>query len=203
VGLRERAKQEKLARIVDAARKLFTEQGYEATTTAAIAEAAGVGAGTLFLYAASKEDLLVLVFRGELGRIWDDAFATLRDDEPLLVQLTALFDQVVAVHERDPALARAFLKELLFVSDAERAGVSEFMNGLMDRLAGLVRRAQARGELDPDLPPRALATNLFAVYFHLMQCRYGGYLDPAELPGRLHSAVELQLRGLGEPHRRG
>ena len=122
---------------------------------------------------------------------------------PLLAQLTVIFDEVISVHERDPALARAFLKELLFVSDAERPGVTEFMDRLMDRLAGLVRHAQERGELDDDLPPRALATNLFAVYFHLMQCRYGGYLDADDLPGRLRSALELQLRGLTREQRTG
>ena len=65
-GRRERNKQEKLARIVGAARALFRDQGFTETTTQQIAEAADIGAGTLFLYARSKEDLLVMVFRDEM-----------------------------------------------------------------------------------------------------------------------------------------
>src|SRR5690606_13426713 len=60
-GRREQIKQEKLGRIVRAAATLFSERGFAATTTQAIAEEAGIGAGTLFLYVRSKHDLLVRV----------------------------------------------------------------------------------------------------------------------------------------------
>jgi AcrR family transcriptional regulator len=51
------------ARIVDAARKVLSEQGYSATTIKAIARAAGVAPGLVHYYFASKEDLLVEVLR--------------------------------------------------------------------------------------------------------------------------------------------
>jgi AcrR family transcriptional regulator len=56
---RERNKRDKLARIVAAARALFQTQGYDKTTTQQIARAAEIASGTLFLYAKSKEDLLL------------------------------------------------------------------------------------------------------------------------------------------------
>src|ERR1700687_1389220 len=55
-GLRERNKQEKLERIQHSARVLFTHKGFEETTTREIARRAGVGAGTLFLYAKDKRE---------------------------------------------------------------------------------------------------------------------------------------------------
>jgi AcrR family transcriptional regulator len=61
-GRREQNKQEKLARIAAAAKALFAAKGFAQTTTQEIAERAEIGAGTLFLYAKSKEDLLVMVF---------------------------------------------------------------------------------------------------------------------------------------------
>jgi len=57
---REQNKAEKRGRIIAAARALFAHKGFEATTTLEIAEAAGVAAGTLFLYAKTKDDLLIL-----------------------------------------------------------------------------------------------------------------------------------------------
>jgi AcrR family transcriptional regulator len=193
---RELAKADKLARIVAAATKLFDERGFEATTTAAITEAAGIGAGTLFLYVKSKDDLLVLVFREELSRIWDDAFAAVRNRGTLADQLSKLFGHVIAVHEQDPALTRAFLKELMFVSETERRGVTEFMDRWLDRLAALLAAAQERGALSPEVSPRVLANNLWSLYFHALQCRYGGYLSAAALPRRVKEAIELQLRGI-------
>ena len=45
-------------RIIDAARQLFAANGFEASTTRDIADAAGIASGTLFNYFATKEDIL-------------------------------------------------------------------------------------------------------------------------------------------------
>jgi AcrR family transcriptional regulator len=60
-GRRERNKQEKLDRITAAATELFAERGVDEVTTQEIADKADIGAGTLFLYAKSKGELLLLV----------------------------------------------------------------------------------------------------------------------------------------------
>jgi AcrR family transcriptional regulator len=183
---------------------LFEEHGFEGTTTGAIARAAGIGTGTLFLYFRSKEDLLVAVFREEVGQAWDDAFALVDDGAPLLDQLLTAFNAVVAYHERDPRLARAFLKELLFVGEPVGGDVRRFMAAFLKRLDRLLRAAQSRGALDPAVPTRTLGANLFAAYYTLVQQRHTGQLGPAELTGRLAESFSLQLRGLipepGSPH---
>jgi|GEM_PF-575066 len=61
LGRRDRAKREKRDRILRAAGDLFSRQGYAATTTAQIAEAADVAHGTLFRYATTKAELLLMV----------------------------------------------------------------------------------------------------------------------------------------------
>jgi AcrR family transcriptional regulator len=58
--------------ILRAARKLFAEQGYAATTTAEIAEAAGVTAGALFHHFDGKTGLFRSVFESLEGEM--DAF---------------------------------------------------------------------------------------------------------------------------------
>src|SRR5215207_811417 len=61
VGRRERNKQAKLERIIAAASELFAEHGVDEVTTQQIAEKADIGTGTLFLYARTKGELLLLV----------------------------------------------------------------------------------------------------------------------------------------------
>jgi AcrR family transcriptional regulator len=56
-GLRERKKQQTRERIVSVARERFVRQGYEATTTAEIAELADVSPSTLFNYFPTKSDV--------------------------------------------------------------------------------------------------------------------------------------------------
>jgi AcrR family transcriptional regulator len=54
---RQRQKDEKRDAILAAARSVFAEKGYEGSTIADIAKEAGVAAGTVYLYYASKTDL--------------------------------------------------------------------------------------------------------------------------------------------------
>ncbi|MBX3530619.1 MAG: TetR family transcriptional regulator [Rhizobiaceae bacterium] len=63
-GLRERKKQETLRRITEAGLKLFSTDGYEATTLDAIAAEAGISRRTFFHYFKSKDDILLSLQRG-------------------------------------------------------------------------------------------------------------------------------------------
>lgn len=64
----QQAKEESRARILEKAAKLFVVQGFEATTTRDIAQAAQVAAGTLFNYFPSKETLGMTLVAETLGR---------------------------------------------------------------------------------------------------------------------------------------
>src|SRR5450830_1360819 len=65
-GRRERSMDNKRVRIFEAAATLFTERGYDAVGTLEIAERADVAAGTVFRYASSKAELLLMVYNREL-----------------------------------------------------------------------------------------------------------------------------------------
>ena len=196
-GRRERGKRAKLVRIKRAARALFSRRGFDATTTRAIASAADIGAGTLFLYAGSKEDLLVMIFREEVGAAVDRAVATV-PAASLVDQIMHLFGAIIAHHAENPALARIFVKELPFVADT-RHGVEDFIRNLFARMAALVEAAQSRGELRRDVVPRLLAENLFALLFQRLQQWLSGRKPlTIDIRPRVREALELQLRGLGQ-----
>src|SRR5215475_6534695 len=57
-GLRERKKQATREALIRAGMELFIERGYDETTLAEIADAAGVSTRTIFAYFPSKEDIL-------------------------------------------------------------------------------------------------------------------------------------------------
>jgi AcrR family transcriptional regulator len=200
-GRIERSKRDKLDRIKRAARKLFGRKGFEATTTREIAAAADIGAGTLFLYAGTKEDLLVLIFREDMSRVVTDALATM-PSRPLLDQVLHLFGAMIALHERDRGLARVFVRELPFVED-RRHGVAEMVGAQLAGIANLIEQAKSRGELRADVPVTRLAHSLFALFFFQLQRWLGS--DPAtsrQRDERLRAALKLQLDGLrNEPLR--
>lgn len=82
-GLRERKKRETHKRIARAARKLFLERGFEATTIDEIAAAASVSRRNFFHYFSSKEDAL-FAWREEIRTALTDAIAAQGPDEPLV-----------------------------------------------------------------------------------------------------------------------
>jgi AcrR family transcriptional regulator len=61
-GLRERKKQQTRQAIHEAAMKLFAERGYDATTIADIADAAGISPRTFFSYFSAKEEAVFQKF---------------------------------------------------------------------------------------------------------------------------------------------
>lgn len=97
IGLRERKKQATREAIVRAGLELFIERGYDQTTLAEIAEAAGVSTRTIFAYFPSKEDILFATFHR-----MRDALVQALDERPAGVDaLTALRDFILSsAHEK-------------------------------------------------------------------------------------------------------
>src|SRR4051812_17485719 len=65
----------KAARILDSARELVLDYGVRKVTVGEIARTAGVGKGTVYLYWAAKEDLILGLFARELLTFLDEIIA--------------------------------------------------------------------------------------------------------------------------------
>jgi AcrR family transcriptional regulator len=195
-GLRERNKREKLARIRAAARSLFAKRGFEATTAREIAEKAGIGTGTLFLYVRDKRELLFLTFEEDARRIFAEGSAAAAKERDVVAQLMALFGRFIAYYARDPSHSKALLQELFFREhDSERMGRLTLEFGA--HVAELVAKAQARGALRADVPPMLAANALFAHYAYWVQGWLGaGIVSREGVEDGLRRALELQLDGL-------
>src|ERR1700738_2444364 len=63
------ARAEKRRRILDAAVRVFAQEGFYNAKVARIAEVAGVADGTIYLYFKSKDDLLISLFEDRMERV--------------------------------------------------------------------------------------------------------------------------------------
>lgn len=195
-GLRARQKADKRERLRAAAWELFTTQGFDDTTTREVAERAGVAAGTLFLYASDKADLLFLVFEHRLAETVDDAFRALPRGS-LKHQLLFLFGRVFEMYEKSPDLARKFVKELPGANgpNAERVNGMTFV--FLQRLAAVVEEAAKRGELREDVPALLAARTIFAIYYMgLLSWLFGFDSLDAALESTISTSFDLLLGGL-------
>ena len=131
-------------RLIVAARELFARRGL-AVSMDEIARHAGVGVGTAYRRFASREELIEALFEDRIEQVVANAERALEDPDPWRG-----FVRFLEAHMEMQSADRG-LKELLF-SPAElrekMAPVRERMRPLMEALIG---RAQASGDLRPDI----------------------------------------------------
>jgi len=153
--------------ILDAALKCFSRDGFHNTTTADIVRESGVSQGTLYLYFATKDEMI----------------AALADDR----HQNEAFLNALAQREQDPIRGLLALIELhgSGLTDADRldgrrVGVQGWAEALRnprihDSVVGgmatvreaivrLVERGQHTGQIRPDVDPAAVARTLIATF---------------------------------------
>lgn len=175
-SLREQGKEDRRQRIWQAARALFRQQGFAATTTREIAAQAGVAVGTLFSYAKSKEDLLIQIFRSEIIKHQDILFSEEKarylqsKDDPSSEKIT-ISDRIVFIFHRlldffaaDPELAVVFVKEMPFIKH-EIAQSRELEMDFIQKVAAILEEAQESGEIAGEIPTMGAALNFFSLYY--------------------------------------
>jgi TetR/AcrR family transcriptional regulator len=114
LGRRERNKQAKLERITAAARELFAEHGVDEVTTQQIADQADIGTGTLFLYAKSKSELLLLVQNSGYADALARGTAAAEAIPDVLEAVMAIVRPVVECNRTQIDNGRTYLREIVF-----------------------------------------------------------------------------------------
>ncbi|MBX3506066.1 MAG: TetR/AcrR family transcriptional regulator [Parvibaculum sp.] len=200
VGRRERNKQEKLDRILAAARELFAAKGFSDTTTQEIAERADIGTGTLFLYAKSKEDLLIMVFKDEMIETSQTAFRKVSPDTPIADQLMQVFGAMVAYHNRDLPLARALIREITILANPDRReDVRSLMRIIYSGIGDIIAGAHAREKIRPGLDLLLVGEALFGIYYVGLIGWLNGQVTKQTFLKRLRTKLALSIDGLRLP----
>lgn len=118
-GRRERNKQAKLERIISAASELFAAHGADEVTTQQIADAADIGTGTLFLYAKSKSELLLMVQNHRYERSLEQGIEASKSAKTALEATMALLVPIIDCNRKHVDNGRFYLREMVFGDSAE------------------------------------------------------------------------------------
>ena len=141
-------------RLLRAAADVFARRGYDGARVSDIAASAGLSNGALYAYFGSKAELLVGALRAHGRRLLDDVVA--HPSQSISEQLLTTGRSLRRRRDPDGYLV---LEALVAARrDEEVAGpMRDYVGDRTAWLAGLVREAQDRGELDAGLPPDAVA----------------------------------------------
>ena len=155
------------ARILGAARELFFEKGFQATTVVELAERADVAKKTLFNHFEGKQDVLRALAAEVFDRLLADVEAARKTDAPTRDQLAAFFGRIRRLHTREGPGAREMAGELLRATQEAGLQPGE-SHRFHDALEGLVRDGVARGDVTTRHSIATLADGVSAVYFQLI-----------------------------------
>lgn len=176
--------------IMQAATYILVEAGWEAFTTNAIAERAGVNIGSLYQYFPNKEAILSELRERHVKETRQKLLTSL----PLLSTQHSLHDALVLLvralieeHRIAPALHRAISEELpgsLKCSDVE----DSFDEQLLQALTPFMK----------NVPDARLAIHIASIAVHAVihetTCHEPGIFDRPELEGELVSLLEKYLQ---------
>ncbi len=203
LSVRERGKQRRRSWIKEAARAVFLERGYEAATTREIAERAEVSLGTLFAYAPTKPELLLMIVNDDLELLDRNEFATWPDEEPLIDAFMVFSQKNFAYWAKHPELARQARREIAGVLRGRPAGPEAIRFAavkplLLSQLANLFARKQKAGRLGTKAEPELMAELWWCVYNqHLHTWLSDEKPNVRKGMERLQQLFLLMMQGLG------
>jgi AcrR family transcriptional regulator len=143
-----RRKPESLARLKQAARKLFVERGYDATRPQDIAREAGLGHGTFYLHYPDKRACF-LSFVEDARLELDTHLRTRRQPGATLEQrIATMLNGMYDYSDRHPGLLRAALTDECVI-DAEGAQARPLVMQWGDEWADMIRQAVREGKANP------------------------------------------------------
>ncbi|PWV55387.1 TetR/AcrR family transcriptional regulator [Nocardiopsis sp. L17-MgMaSL7] len=192
-GRRERNKQQKLERITAAASELFAEYGVDEVTTQQIAERADIGTGTLFLYAKSKGELLLLVQNSHYSESLDRGIRDAEGTADTLGAVMAIVRPIVECNRRQVENGRTYLREMVFGDPEEPRHRDALMITARTEaaIAAVIGRDTATGVNDA----AALAHIVSAVMFLSMATSANVTSDAETIARDIRGQIAVMLPG--------
>jgi TetR/AcrR family transcriptional regulator, fatty acid metabolism regulator protein len=152
---------DKHERILRAAIKVFATRGFFGAQVADVARAAGVAAGTVYLYFRSKDDLLIAIFERTMTEVIAEGRAALAGVSDPLERLRQIARLHLGRLGRDRHLAAVFQVELRqstkFMERFSTTKLREYLGIIRDAIA----EGQVAGVVRPGINPTIAAKVLF------------------------------------------
>ncbi len=180
--------------IVDAAARLFSDQGYAATSIQDIADSVGMLKGSLYHYIHTKEDLLEAVIQEAHHQTASLGVEALAMDGNALTKLTYVVEQHLTGATGNLAKVRVFYQEAKFLPPERLATILASRDTYEHSLRQIITDGQAQGTIAAHLDPTLTAISILAILNSVQQWfRPDG---PRSLPEVTESFTDLILRSV-------
>ena len=183
---KRRRPNDKYQRILEAAIKVFAEQGFFQSTIAQIAKEAGVADGTIYLYFKNKDDILVQFFNYKAKQVFDGFREEVNKAESAVDKLRNLVRRHLAEFQRDRNMAILYQFETHQSSRLAEEQIKEMSNMYLDIVAEIMEQGQQEGLIRKNL------------YLSLVKRFILGAVDEV-INTWIHSGGEYDLVSMADP----
>jgi TetR/AcrR family transcriptional regulator, fatty acid metabolism regulator protein len=183
--------------ILRAAVEVFARRGYFGAQVADIARAAGVAAGTVYLYFRSKDDLLVSIFDATMKEAREEGRAALQGIASPVERLRRIAELHLDRLGRDRNLAVVFQVELRqstkFMERFSTSDLRDYLGIIRDTIAQGQESGAFRSEISPTLAAKVFfgALDELATNWILSNRKYA-------LAADADAIVDLFVNGVGK-----
>jgi AcrR family transcriptional regulator len=183
--------------ILDAARTVFSRDGYAASSVEDVAAEAGIGKGTVYLYFKSKEELYVAALARDIRVFTDKAREEMEGVPTLREKVAALLRVRLEYCRAHEDFLRIYLTESgrMCVKTSMGKELRRLKRNNMRYVASVVQKAIDRHEIRKVSAP-ALAATIFDIAHGLVERRLLGWKE-FQVRGEIAFATDLLWQGIG------
>ncbi|MFH2219792.1 MAG: TetR/AcrR family transcriptional regulator [Pseudomonadota bacterium] len=182
--------------ILEAAVKVFAEQGFFQSTISQIAKEAGVADGTIYLYFKNKDDILIQFFAYKAKQVFDKFREEVDKADNTADRLRNLIQRHLEEFQRDRNMAVVYQAETHQSNRMMEDQIKEMSKMYLDIISDIIEQGQEEGTIRKDL------------YIGLVKRVILGAVDEVintwlhskgkyDLVSMADPLVELLLRGIG------
>lgn len=186
------------AKVMAAARTLFSEHGYEAATIRDIARAAGMSTGAVFANFQDKSDLFEAVMSEDFERVAEllREKASANESEPVAQRLVSLFETAYREGFTDVPLVQAAVAQSWVHPKAAETRARSRSKLTLGVISDVLRQAVHADELRADFDPRLISEMLWDSFVgNFRRGAFDGWTVEQQLE-RLSAQIEVILAGL-------
>ena len=173
------AKDDKRARILKAAVKVFAQRGFYNAKVSQIAKHAGIADGTIYLYFKNKDEILISIFEEEMAKFIFKVRKKIESEPGIKGKLRIFVKTHLNFVKKNPKLAQVFQLELRqsnkFIKEYAGSKLKEYLNVAGDIFEEGQRQGIIRKDIHPGLMKRALFGSLDEVATHWVLMKNGKY----------------------------
>jgi len=153
--------------IVNAARKVFSDKGYDSASIAEIAREAGASDGLLYRYFDGKRDLLFAALDDFYAEVLREAENAIKEAKGFEAKLYNLIESHIGIFAEDAGMCRLFISEVRNLDEYVGSNFQALNRRYAKLLTPVLDLGVAEGVLSPNADRRVIRDMVFGGIEHI------------------------------------